>query len=350
MNVPAWFHAPLPPASTAVADHALELVHVIGHLPARYPLYHLGNNALHIGIYQRALQHPGVVVLHDVVLHHMMLGWLRQEEYISEFVYNFGSWSEEAAQQLWRERGRSAVHPRYFDFPMIRRVCESSVAVVVHNPAAARIVRKQVPTVPVHEIPLLNMPKAPARAVEALSLRLSFGLDPGRSLFGVFGYLRETKRIDTAIRACEAAGASLIVAGHCSRELAASLGPLLTRPHVRRVEFLPSAAYRALMYCVDGCINLRSPSTGETSAGGLDVMACGKPVLYTASGETERFPPGACVRVEPGLSEFDNLVDALVWLNRYRSDAREVGRSAAEYVRTCHGPAPVLERYAEVLT
>jgi len=39
-------------------------------------LYHLGNNGLHHGIYSLALDRPGVVVLHDAVLHHMLLGSL----------------------------------------------------------------------------------------------------------------------------------------------------------------------------------------------------------------------------------------------------------------------------------
>ena len=39
-------------------------------------LYHVGNNALHREIYQRALTNPGVVVLHDAVLQHLLLGML----------------------------------------------------------------------------------------------------------------------------------------------------------------------------------------------------------------------------------------------------------------------------------
>src|SRR5207253_9475044 len=51
--------------------------------PARcdIALYHLGNNALHAAIYRRALDEPGVVVLHDAVLQHFLL---RSEEHTSE--------------------------------------------------------------------------------------------------------------------------------------------------------------------------------------------------------------------------------------------------------------------------
>lgn len=76
------FYAPLPPAHTGVADYAAALLAELkkrGRVevaPAScdVALYHLGNNGLHGDIYRRALESPGVVVLHDAVLHHFLLG------------------------------------------------------------------------------------------------------------------------------------------------------------------------------------------------------------------------------------------------------------------------------------
>src|ERR1019366_195520 len=100
-------------------------------------LYHLGNNRLHQDIYTPALATPGGVVLHDAVLHHFLLGSLSQERYISEWVYNYGEWRRDLGEELWRERARASVDPRYFQFPMLRRGVEGSPSGVVHNPGAA---------------------------------------------------------------------------------------------------------------------------------------------------------------------------------------------------------------------
>ena len=70
-------------------------------------LYHVGNNTLHRDIYQRALTHPGVVVLHDAVLQHLLLGMLDPDEYVEEFVYNYGQPSRDLGRQLWEQRSRS---------------------------------------------------------------------------------------------------------------------------------------------------------------------------------------------------------------------------------------------------
>ena len=157
------FFSPLPPARSGVADHSAELLRALQPLgavrvnarDADVPLYHLGNNPLHREIYGHALANPGVTVLHDAVLHHFFLGRENEREYIAEFVYNYGHWSEDLARELWRTFSRSAADPEYFRYPMIRRVVERSRAVIVHDPRAAALVHEHVRGTTVHEIPLL---------------------------------------------------------------------------------------------------------------------------------------------------------------------------------------------------
>ena len=149
----AGFFSPLPPARTGVADYAAALLAELRRhgrvevAPERcdVALYHLGNNGLHAEIYRRAIASPGVVVLHDAVLHHFFLGQLSEAAYIDEFVYNYGEWNRGLGRELWRARAGSASDDRYFRYPMLKRVAERSRAVVVHNPAAAAAVTEHAP-------------------------------------------------------------------------------------------------------------------------------------------------------------------------------------------------------------
>ena len=79
--------SPLPPARSGVADYAAELLAALRqHAPVDVveeprpgydnAIYHIGNNPLHLAAYRAALQQPGVAVLHDAVLHHLLLGTL----------------------------------------------------------------------------------------------------------------------------------------------------------------------------------------------------------------------------------------------------------------------------------
>ncbi|MBI3471856.1 MAG: hypothetical protein HY013_10920, partial [Candidatus Solibacter usitatus] len=159
----AGFFSPLPPARTGIADYAAALLPALrahGRVEieprrAGVNLYHIGNNRLHAGIYRRALAEPGVVALHDALLQHLFLGTLAEAAYVEEFVYNYGAWSQDLARELWRGRSGSGMRPEYYRCPMLKRLAERSRAVVVHNPAAARMVREHCASTPVVEIPHL---------------------------------------------------------------------------------------------------------------------------------------------------------------------------------------------------
>ena len=103
-----YFHSPLPPAETGIADYAFEIlarlknqfdivivddggcraaadalllptipVEVWRDLRQRsargIDIYHLGNNRFHTGILQRALRHPGLCAIHDASLTGLLL-------------------------------------------------------------------------------------------------------------------------------------------------------------------------------------------------------------------------------------------------------------------------------------
>jgi len=348
--VTVGFHAPLPPARTGVADYVAALLADLrgrGRVelaPARYDvaLYHLGNNAQHAAIYRQAIERPGVVVLHDAVLNHFYLGQLDEAAYTEEFVYNYGEWNRGLGRELWRSRAAAGSDSRYFNFPMLRRAVERALAVVVHNPAAAEVVRRHAPAVRVVEIPHLFVPPELPSAAQALRFRERLGVPPGAFLFGVFGYLRETKRLlqvlDTfAAMAREMPQAMLLVAGDfVSSDLERSAARLLSAPFVRRLPYLPDSDFWLAASAVDACINLRYPGAGETSGITIRMMGIGKPVLVTDSPECERFPEGAVVRVTPGLGERQSLYAHLILLTSMSDVARAIGLRGAGHIQARH--------------
>jgi glycosyltransferase involved in cell wall biosynthesis len=348
--VTVGFYAPLPPARTGVADYAAALLADLrgrGQVevaPARcdVALYHLGNNAQHAATYARVIERPGVVVLHDAVLNHFYLGQLDEAAYTEEFAYNYGAWNRELGQELWRRRAASGSDRRYFEFPMLRRAVERALAVVVHNPAAAETVRRHAPAARIVEIPHLFVPPQLPAPAQALRFRERLGVPPDAFLLGVFGYLREPKRLLQVLNAFAALApelpqAMLLVAGDfVSKDLERSAARLLSAPHVRRLPYLPGADFWLAAAAVDACINLRYPAAGETSGIAIRLMGIGKPVLVTDSLECSRFPEGAVVRVAPGLGERQSLCAHIILLTSMSDVARAIGVRGAGHIQTRH--------------
>jgi glycosyltransferase involved in cell wall biosynthesis len=357
------FFSPLPPAPTGVADYSAILLPLLRSCEAvdiapekcDVALYHVGNNTLHRDIYQRALIHPGVVVLHDAVLQHLLLGMLDSNEYVAEFVYNYGETARGLGRQLWEQRARSGADSRYFSRPMLKRLASASRAVIVHNPAAATMVREHAPQTPVVEIPHLFEPPALPSPAETLRFRESLGLTPATLLIGTFGHQRETKRLAVLLRAFqralqEGANVRLLVSGEfVSRAFEDAIYPLLKHPGVIRTGYLPEPELWRYAAATDLCVNLRYPSAAETSGIAIRMMGIGKPVIFTASQALARIPANACLRLEVGPEEEQMLAGYITWLAGNREAGLEIGRRAAGHIAQCHAPEKVAREYWDVL-
>jgi glycosyltransferase involved in cell wall biosynthesis len=362
-DVTVGFYAPLPPARTGVADYAAALLDGLRCLgpveiaPERcdVALYHLGNNPLHAEIYRRSLERPGVVVLHDAVLHHFLLGQLDEQEYADEFVYNYGEPNRALAEELWRGRAASAADVRYFQFPLLKRAAGRARAVVVHNPSAVRAVKQHAPEAPVIEIPHLFMPSAVPGCAAIAQFRARLRLSAQAFVFGVFGYLRESKRLLSILETFsevhqENPQTGLLVAGDfISSEFERAVAPLLGGPGIARVPFLSTGDFTLAISAVDACINLRYPAAGETSGITVRLMGMGKPVLVTDTDENAAFPEGACLRIAPGVKERDSLRQHMLLLPSVPELASSVGKCAAGHIRTRHSLEAVARRYWDTL-
>src|SRR5207248_7508890 len=175
----------------------------------------------------------------------------------------------------------------------------------------ARIVRRHAPATPVIEIPLLYAD--PPFAIERRRLGSAY-------VFGIFGYLRESKRIMTAIRAFQKVRAArpastLLLAGEfLSRDLARAMAPVLHSPGILHRGHMTEREFWAAAEAADACVNLRYPSAGETSMVEVRLMGMGKPVLVSAGEDTSRYPGDACLRVDTGAAEEEMLAEYMLSL------------------------------------
>jgi glycosyltransferase involved in cell wall biosynthesis len=360
--VTVGFFAPLPPAKTGVADYAEALLHALrkhGDVRAKsagdVTLYHVGNNQLHGAIYDRALANPGIVILHDAVLQHFFLGRFTRQQYVDEFIFNYGEWTRSLAEDLWQNRARSAADPRYFAWPMLKRITTTARSIIVHNPAAAAIVRTHAPDANITEIPhLFVAPELPS-VVETLRFRNELGLGPRTLLAGVFGHQRESKRLPVVLRALQrvwSAGADvrLLVAGRFeSSDLERSLAGQLSDPRIIRAGYLAEPDFWRYAAAVDLCINLRYPTAAETSGIAIRLMGIGKPVAFSNGTETANIPENACLRIETGPTEEDLLANYITWLARDREAGEAIGRRAAAHISAHHSLETIAARYWEVI-
>jgi glycosyltransferase involved in cell wall biosynthesis len=207
----------------------------------------------------------------------------------------------------------------------------------------------------VHTIPHFFEPVPLPDHAETARFRERIGAGQGTVLFGIFGYLRETKRIATCIRAFRTMHAArpntaLLLAGEAVSAdlkrllLAESPHPAILRMgHLNEQELLTAAA------AVDCCLNLRSPAAGETSGIAIRLMGFGKPVILTDCPENSVIPQSACLRVSPGLPESDELYSQMSLVTEFPHIAKEIGAAARRHILEQHSIESCAAAYAALL-
>lgn len=351
----------MPPVRSGIADYAAALLpalpgEVVVGEDGDVNLYHMGNNDLHAAIYRRAMERPGVVVLHDALLHHFHLGSFAREAYLDEFVYCYGGWYRGMAESLWDGRAKCVSEERYFRWPMVRRLAERSLVVIVHNRGAAEVVRRESPGTRVEIVPHLLLAANAVDVVDVERWRAAHGILPSATLFGVMGYLRATKRIMAVLRVFARLRARrndvwLLVAGEAgASDLRRALVDVAGQDGVIREEFLASALFQMRTVACDAGVNLRYPGAGESSGMTARWMQGGRPVLVSDTVENADLPVAGCPRVATGVSEEAELAALMTWLADSPIRRRQCGRIAQAWAEKEMNLAAIGQKYWRVLS
>jgi glycosyltransferase involved in cell wall biosynthesis/SAM-dependent methyltransferase len=361
------FFSPLPPARSGIADYSEALIGALRPLvdlevfssgsqafaPAGFDaiLYQIGNNGFHDFVYETALRHPGVVVLHESNLHHLIADLtIRRgdwDAYVRECEYNGGAAAREYAERVRRlEAG-----PDYEGLPMLRRLLESACGPVVHNRFMERESRAGF-TGPVAVIPH----GAWIPVADRNGYRHKLGLDELTPLIGIFGFLKPYKRIAESLRAFRrlvrlAPNARMILVGepHPDFPFEPLIQSMGLSANVRVLGFAPIGEFVGYLGACDIVLNLRYPTVGESSGTLLRSMGLGKAVLVSEVGSFAEFPEDVCLKVPIGPGEEDLIFEYLNLLVSRPEVAKALGARAKDYVaRECNWSA-VARRYQQFL-
>jgi glycosyltransferase involved in cell wall biosynthesis/SAM-dependent methyltransferase len=364
----AAFFSPLPPARSGIADYSEALIASLCQLvdleifssadqpfdPALFDVavYHVGNNGYHDFVYETALRHPGIVVMHESNLHHLIADLtIRRgdwDAYLEECAYNGG----EPARAFAERVRKLEVGPDYEGLPLTRRLLESARGLVVHSRFMEAEMRATGFRGPIAVIPHgAWIPEADRNA-----WRYKLGLDEVTPLIGIFGYLKPYKRISESLRAFRrlvrlTPNARMILVGepHPEFPIAPMIRALGLSAHVRILGFAPIEDFVGYLGACDIVLNLRYPTVGESSGTLLRSLGLGKAVLVSQIGSFAEFPEDVCLKVPVGAGEEDLIFEYLNLLVSRPEVAQALGRRARDYVaRECNW-ATVARQHAEFM-
>lgn len=331
-HVAMW--TPLPPQTSGIADYSYRLLAALSELTdvvavtdvpgrARSPrgvpvvgrddaeadlhIYHMGNHAgVHEWIYRRALDVPGLVMLHDPSLldfHHGIFGGFHTPGFEAEVRYAHGpiDGRKDDPALLHGMPTIEVDGVKTLDrgtLTMERRLVTASRGVLVHDPHTARFLNARYPGVPVFSVPLGATQLAGSRRDE---IRTGLGWTGDHVVFGVFGGLGGHKRVSAAVLAFGELrrrwpNARLLIAGHAaSPALLAELRRTIEQTGAAgsvHLELSPDEdRFDELILASDAVISLRWPTAGETSATMMQALGAGRVVITSDLPQHRHFDP-----------------------------------------------------------
>jgi glycosyltransferase involved in cell wall biosynthesis len=318
---------------------------------APLPVYHIGNNALHLGICRLALREPGLVVLHDLSL-------IDLAKHISHESDNSELWKAQMREQYGDDvaglisKSDSSINSHnemVANYPLFQPFVQNALGVIVHSRYARDILVDKLPAgTPVKH---LNLP-APAPSIVAdrdydaatLSFVFCGHVGPNRRLiefFEAWGRLESPEKIN------------LEIFGNVRN------GKQLTRyaEHFGVADYLHLRGYvdeselEKALHCAHFAINLRWPTMGEGSASQLRYWSAALPTLVTDVGWYAELPDDAVCKIAidnevAGIQAL--LEDVLASPGKYRA----VGVRGRDFLRDHHSPdnyARELASFAQAL-
>jgi glycosyltransferase involved in cell wall biosynthesis len=289
-------------------------------------LYQVGNSDYHHYMLPYLLALPGVVEIHDGVLHDLFWtltqGQGDAEGYQRELSYAHGPEGHARA-----ERGMAGLAEADSPLSVIRRAINASVGAIVHNAWAEQAVGAEGTGQPVLVSPL-PVDLSECAGLDRAAARARLGIPLHVRVLATFGRLTPTKRIGAMLRAFAALSPSqpdarLYLVGEpdpasgVDRELAL-IEPLGLAGRVTVTGYVDRPTFLAYLAASDVGLNLRYPHAGETSATLTLMLNAGLPVITTAAGPFAHLPDACCWKVDPDASEEPLLV---AYLQRLAADA-----------------------------
>jgi glycosyltransferase involved in cell wall biosynthesis len=358
------YFSPMPPERTGVADYSALLlpalerrvaVSVVRRGRKRSPrdtdlaLYHVGNNPdAHAWVVDALRRRPGVVVLHDFVLHHLVAGMTvgRRDGhgYLDTMEREHGVVGRLLAHGVLDKRIPPLWESRPEDFPLAGFVLQHATGLIVHSRTVRDLARGAGFEGPIWVVPHPAWP-VPDLAPE----RVANG-----PVIGCFGVVNSSKRIPELLRAFAAVrrrhpDATLLLVGPTSPgfDLDRRLQRLgLAGEGLVREGWVDERRLWSLMAGVDVCVNLRHPTMGETSGSVIRSLSLGKPLVVSSVGWFSELPDAVGIKVPVDSTEVETLEAALELLLTREDLRSELGAAAAALARREHELERVAELYA----
>jgi glycosyltransferase involved in cell wall biosynthesis len=322
-------------------------------------MYQVGNSKYHSYMYEYLIKYPGIVVLHDAILSYFFEALCIDEErhtldykkYLDCVFVNHGY--NRYLQSLNIYKKKKSID--YYDLSLnfLKKIIDSNYLTIVHSEFSKRIIDTNVSFSNIHKINLGF--STSHHEMDKDEIKSNFNLS-NVVIISAFGRITRTKRIDVLlsslakiIREYDVKNVLLFLVGSVESDMKTEIKRLIRQnhlnEHVRITGYIPNDEFNRYYAITDICVNLRYPSSGETSVTLVNALANGLPVITSNIEQYREYPDDCVWKVDIDSDEVEELTAFLLELIRNKELRKTMSENSLNYGRENHSPEQMLSAY-----
>ena len=318
-------------------------------------VYQLGNSHFHSWMLNLMLHYPGIIVLHDFYLSHLMHDWckLSMEKFTSLLYYCHGY---KSLRQYAYDIENCSDH-FIWKYNMNQKILQTARGVLIHSKYIRKLANLNFNLRSLknwYNIPMLANKKVTTseNSLKWLEQHLNSSKD---QLICSFGHIGPTKHSLEIIKAfvhskLASKGWILFLAGpeagdnSYNKKLRAVIKDNKLEKIVLITGWLSNEQYSCLLEKAAICIQLRNTSRGETSAAVMDCLQSGSALIINNNGSLSEVPDDICIKL-PDKFDLSNLADAMIFLAENNNSRDTFSIASKKYCTFHHSPDKCAEAY-----
>ncbi|EHL15312.1 hypothetical protein HMPREF9630_00681 [Peptoanaerobacter stomatis] len=312
-------------------------------------IYQMGNNNYHEKIYEYLIRYPGIVVLHDYAIHHLIAhifynNYKSDVKYFDEVLFNHGEEAKNIAYKRACNGEMGLWETDAVNYPMNKRILSKSISLITFSEFSKQNLESYNLGVPIKRI-YLHCGGEPKLVTENEKnmVRKKYGIeiDSDEYLFCVFGFVTPSKRPYSIIEAFSRVidsgkKAKLIFVGEvhdACKDLKTMVDKKKLTKRVKFTGFTDIDTFKDYLIASDFCISLRYPTMGETSGVLMRALSMGKPSIVTNIGTFKEFSDEMVIKISYKSTEIDELENAITKLISDKNLVENMKKLSYEYAQ-----------------
>jgi glycosyltransferase involved in cell wall biosynthesis len=286
-------------------------------------VYQVGNSEFHTYMIDFMNKFPGVMIQHDLILHGLVYtdcinkNIFNKEKYLDYVFENFG-------YSKYLEISNKISQGQFLDFfdysqNFAKKIIDGNYLTLVHNHYSKDFLLKQISFSEVQKINF-GHPLVYSSIEEKYQAKKE--IEPNKKNISIFGRITKSKRPDIVLKAfsnlvhikniCDT---HLFLVGElledCEKEVVKIIKDEKIENFVTITGFVDKNRFNYYYGNTDVCVNLRYPSSGETSASIIKSFAYGIPTITSNYAQYKEYPDNCCWKLDIDAYEIETLTEYL---------------------------------------